>query len=369
MFFLCSGCVTAGVCVMFIIPWLIPFKDDTEELAEIPSNDDLKDPESPLAPVDSMIFYDELAGNFNVVKSRLLQSELHRDSRHNSFILFSIVPQDSYRDLFQGMQRYENGGSNSALSAHEPSPLATNEAVGCDVRVVSSIDELCPSNGSGTPSCLVQNVERSAPDHRVTAPQLTTAQIHDTAINVPAVMINVEEVESFVSSCSESGGSSVEQDLEESGLSCTSCNSSDTNISLKSSSQDSVGTSDSGYIAGIMPSYPSGDLMEQNSESERISEDTMSVDIALVTDSLLSDKIPACSCESCESCGLSEECMEATMTRDAKTLNKMSTFDCSDMLADMVGPGPHQDYYSDLMESMLEEEFTCTCAEDEESTV
>ena len=336
MFFLCSGCLTAGVCVMFIIPWLIPFKDDTEELTEVPSNDDLKDPESPLAPVDSMIFYDELAGNFNVVKSRLLQSELHRDSRPNSFILFSIVPQDSYRDLFQGMQRYENGGSNSALSAHEPSPLATNEAVGCDVRVVSSIDELCPSNGSGTRSCLVQNVERSAPDHRVTVPQLTTAQIHDIAINVPAVMINVKEMESFVSSCSENDGSSVEQDLEESGLSCTSCNSSDTNVSLKSASQASVGTTDSGYIAGIMPSYPSGDL-EQNSESERISEDTVSVDSALVSDSLLSDKIPACSCESCK-CELSEECMEATMTHDAETVNKMATFDCYDiMLPDING--------------------------------
>ena len=337
MFFLCSGCVTAGVCVMFIIPWLIPFKDDTEELAEIPSNDDLKDPESPLAPVDSMIFYDELAGKFNVVKSGLSRSELHRDSRSNSFILFSIVPRESYRDLFQGMQRYENSGSTSVLSVHKSPPLTTNEGVGCDVGMVPSVIEVCHSNGpgSGTPSCLVRNVELSLPDTSVMFPQLTTAEICDTAINVPAVVIDVEEVESFVSSCSESGGSSVEQDLEESGLSCTSCNSSDTNISLKSSSQDSVGTSDSGYIAGIMPSYPSGDLMEQNSESERISEDTMSVDIALVTDSLLSDKIPACSCESCK-CELSEECMEATMTHDAKTVNKMATFDCSDIMASLT---------------------------------
>ena len=297
MFFLCSGCLTAGVCVMFIIPWLIPFKDDTEELAEIPSNGKLKDPESPLAPVDSMIFYDKLAGKFNVVKSGLSQSELHRDSRSNSFILFSIVPRESYRDLFQGVQRYENSGSTSALSVHKSPPLTTNEGVGCDVGMVPSVIEVCHSNGSGTPSCLVRNVELSLPDTSVMFPQLTTAEIRDTAINVPAVVIDVEEVESFVSSCSESGGSSVEQDLEESGLSCTSCNSSDTNISLKSSSQASVGTSDSGYIAGIMPSYPSGDL-EQNSESERISEDTVSVDSALVSDLLLSDKIPACSCES-----------------------------------------------------------------------
>ena len=358
---------------MFLIPWLIPLQDDTEKfllLPDIPTtvklNDEAKDPESPSLRVDSTIFYDELVGNVDLAKTRLLRSEPSRESRPNSFILFSIVPRDSYRDLSVGLERRENSRSTTTLTLHRPSPLTHNEGVGCDARMASSVNELCQSNDTGTPSRLVQNVKQSMPDICVMLPELTTDETPDMATKIQAAALEVEAVEAFASSYTDNSYSGppidishgemgvAEQDPEHERLRCASCNSSDSDISWKSASQASDGTNDSGYVEGIMPSYPSGDF-EQNLDPKARPE----------------DKASMFTTEACK-CGLKEERMDSTMTRHGSTQELKitnSTFDCyENMLADAIDPGPNKDYYSDVMESKLEES-TCACAEEGEHAV
>lgn len=127
---------------MFLIPILLPSTDHEFQKIKIGDIDvipeamvDLDDSffEGPKHKVTSRISLPSFDHSFELERSRLLLDRENINSRPNSFILFSIVPEGSFRDLSIANERYSNSREVSFTSLARLSEIRVDSHVNsCD---------------------------------------------------------------------------------------------------------------------------------------------------------------------------------------------------------------------------------------------
>lgn len=142
VFFVSSGFVFVGACVIFLIPILLPSTDHESQKVKTADMDvipetmvDLDDSlfESPKHKVTSRISLPSFGNDFELERNRLLLDGENTNSRPNSFILFSIIPEGSFRDLSIANERYSKSREASFTSLARLSEIRVDSRVdSCD---------------------------------------------------------------------------------------------------------------------------------------------------------------------------------------------------------------------------------------------
>ena len=355
IFLLCSGLLTSGICLMFLIPWLLPTQSDTKKpllLSELPievftpEGDARKDPEDPSLGHEEFLSCAE-------VERRLLPNEPSLEPRPRSFILFSIISLDNLGDCPEHADlRSASRNATSRLSVCKP---------GCRLEDVnpSPPDALRPADsadGGHSPE------RHQAVCSCVSVPELGISQ-KSSYVSSREIIVDVEAAAAFDSTnfvnCDPSTRGSeldwADETAEDTRLRSTSWNSSDSNISLKSESQVSDGTDDSGYVDGhVLPR--SCDTLEDNSDTSYFSEEFPSSEC-----DISSQWYPLSEEETYDNIDANSADKTAVSTSHPVTKDtpKLGSLENTPTEAENAG---HRDYFSDTMESRLEQS-TCAFAE------
>ena len=138
VFFVSSGFVFVGACIIFLIPILLPSTDHESQKVKTAAIDvipetivDLDDSffEGPKQKVTYRISLPSFEHDFELEQNRLLLDRENINSRPNSFILFSIIPEGSFRDLSIANERYSNSREPSVTSLARMSEIRVDSRV------------------------------------------------------------------------------------------------------------------------------------------------------------------------------------------------------------------------------------------------
>ena len=389
VFFLSSALVIGGSCIMFLIPILLPSKQSLHEafmpeiVVSVPEKlDDDQDNfvESERALVrTSYVSFKSFADEFEVDRSRLLLDRTpNLGSRPSSFILFSIVPEGSYRDLSLSNERYSNSREASytslarlseikvesrANSCARLEPVAEaetsdaavwSESLGVIIETRPAEVELvtkslsCDSTDESTSLIKISDVES---DHNMDdkdhVPSITVSMSTESGFTSEESVASATEAKEFDSSKS---------DLAEHRLSGYSWNSTGSDLSWKTQSSE-AGTEDSGYAEEVTPCVV-GDQVE-------VSGDKYSVNGSFSQDNLKSDLTQQESHCNCDETLNEKETKPSFVSFEGKGVGLAHSLKEGPLIID---PGP-SDYYSELVDSQLNDQSECACGKDENDFV
>lgn len=386
VFFLSSGLVICGSCVLFLIPNLLPPKQSLvkvfmpEIVVSVPEklDDDQKNfVENERALVrTSYVSFKNFADEFEVDRSRLLLDRTPNvGSRPSSFILFSIVPEGSYRDLSN--ERYSNSREASYTSLARLSELRVEsrvnscarlqpvaEAETSDVTVSSECLDLIVNTRPAevelvTTSLLCNSTEKSTSLVKA-LDTVSDHKLNDTEDNVPSITISTSTESGFTSEESVASVTdtkdfvSSKSDLDENRLSGYSWNSTGSDLSWKTQCSE-AGTEDSGYAEEESP-CGAGDQVE-------ISKDKYSTNSSFSQDNLksgLTEQESHCSCDGTLN---AKETKTSLISIEGKGVEHAHSMKEGPLIID---PGS-TDYYIELVDSQLNDQSQCACGIVEEN--
>lgn len=353
---------------MFLIPNLLPSNERLEKVLvpeirvsskEIVDFDDtyLDDQKARLT---SQISLHSFADKLGVNRSHLLLDKTNLNSRPSSFILFSIVPADSFRDLSISSERYSNSREASYTSLARLSEIKVDSRTNSCAKL-ETVEEAEISDASTSSEVLDVIIEPSTETKLISALSHDNINCSTTEKRAEEVIVNLdaiirESVPSIVvSNSTESGFISEDydardysenddikelvssiSDLNEKRLSGYSWNSTGSDISWKTQCSE-ADTEDSGYAEEITPGT-----------KEEIVKYDGNTDAILKSD--LVQQSSYCSCDS------------TLDTKDKDNGGKHAHSLKESPL--VIHPGP-LDYYSELLERQLESQSHCACGENE----
>lgn len=284
VFFLSSGLVCTGICLMFAVPWLVPVATHEDDREELEAYDELSESFDDSEEHFDMSYVDEkkMANLFVKKKGRNLLQDMPSlrnsllSTRASSFVLFSIVSEDQHRDISAYTSRQELSllsGTNTpvrgtpSIRRRHFSDLESRTSMyslrQSAISVAQSEQHLGQDNGetehTGVPfeSALETVQEVVEPERKVSCEEKRSSQELEPS---PVVQIVVEEIPSG-SGAEDSSSTLGSQELSTDAPERSSCQTiespenkrrtswnSASNDSLKSSgSQLSEVTIDSGY--------------------------------------------------------------------------------------------------------------------------
>ena len=386
VFFLSSGLVICGSCVMFLIPNLLPPKQSLvkifmpEIVVSVPEKlDDDQESfvgnESALVRT-SYVSFKNFADEFEVERSRLLLDRTPNvGSRPSSFILFSIVPEGSYRDLSLSNERHSNSREASYTSLARLAELRVESRVNSCVRL-EPVAEAETSDATVSSECLdvivstrpveaelattslsCNSTEKSATLVK-TLDVVSDHKVNDTDDNVPSITICMSTESGFASEESVATATdtknfvSSKSDLDENRLSGYSWNSTGSDLSWKTQCSE-AGTEDSGYAEEVSPCGV-GDQVE-------ISQDKSSINSSFSQDNLKSDMTEQESHCSCDGTLNAKETKTSFISLETKGVVHAHSLKEGPLIID---PGP-TDYYSELVDSQLNDQSQFACGKEE----
>ena len=313
-----------------------------------------------------------------VDRSRLLLDRTpNLGSRPSSFILFSIVPEGSYRDLSLSNERYSNSREASYTSLARLSELRVESRANSCARL-EPVAEAETSDATVSSECLDVIVEtRPAEVELVTvAPQLSCDsteecanlvkavdvesdhKLIDTEDNVPSITVSMSTERGFTSEESVTSATDTKEfgssksDLDQNRLSGYSWNSTGSDLSWKTQCSE-ADTEDSGYAEEGTP-CGMGDQVE-------IIKDIYSINSSFSQDNLksdLKDQENHCSCDDPLN---AKETKTSLISFEGKGVEHAHSLKEGPLIID---PGSI-DYYSELVDSQLNDQSQCACGKDE----
>lgn len=369
---------------MFLIPNLLPSNErlkkilvpeiraSSEEMVDFDDNflDDQK------ARLTSQVSLQSFADKLGVNRSHLLLDKTNLNSRPNSFILFSIVPAGSFRDLSISSERYSNSREASYTSLARLSEIKVDSRTNSCAKL-ETVEEAEISDASASSEVLDVIIEpsnetklRTALSHDNINGSTNEERVGEVIVNldaiiresVPSIVVSNSTESGFISedcdarACSENDDIkelvSSTSDLDEKRLSGYSWNSTGSDISWKTQYSE-ADTEDSGYAEEITPGA--------KEEIVKYDGSTDTTDTYLTEAILKSDSVQQSSYCSCDS------------TLDTKD-NRNELSGCEDNGEEhahslkesplIIDPGP-LDYYSELLERQLESQSHCAWGENE----
>lgn len=390
VFFLSSGLVIGGSCVMFLIPILLPSKktllkvftpDITVSVQQTLNEDDHYDfVETEKAIVRTSHFsFKSFADQFEIDRSRLLLDRSpNLSSRPSSFVLFSIVPEGSFRDLSQSnYERHSSSREASYTSLARLSEIRVESRTNSCARL-EPVAEAETSDSSVSSEFLDVITEPQQAESELVISSLSCDSIDESGSHVKAIGVDSDHgqkdgatvpditvsmtteggftsEESVVSSCDSKELVSSSADLSENRLSAYSWNSTGSDLSWKTQCSE-AGTEDSGYAEEVTP-YLAEDNVDFNAHKD-------SIKTYPSQDNLKSESTKQASFCSCDGE------VETKMNNNERNSLGNNVMEHAQMLKEgpLIDPGP-SDYYSELLESQLNEQSQCACGEDENDFV
>lgn len=371
---------------MFLIPILLPsnkkslLKVFTPEIAVSEPdrlNDDDYFVENEKAKVrTSYVSFKTFADELEVGRSRLLLDRLtpNLGSRPSSFILFSIVPEGSFRDLSLSNERYSNSREASYTSLARLSEIRVDSRANSCARL-EPVAEAETSDASVSSEFLDVIIEPPPAEAEFITTPLSCDCIDESTSHVKSVDVNSYHNDKdnvpniIVSKSTESGFTSEESvasahaygtkefvssstsDLDENRLSGYSWNSTGSDLSWKTQCSE-ANTEDSGYAEEMTP-CTMGEKVEDSGHKN-------SLNTYLSRDNLKSDlpqQSSYCSCDlplnakegNTEFSSFEDEGVELAHSLKEGPL--------------IIDPGP-SDYNSELMENQFKDQSQCACGKD-----
>ena len=365
---------------MFLIPILLPAKQSLlkiitpEIIVSVPErlhDDDISFFESNKDKLrTSHTSFKSFADDFEVDRSRLLLDRTpNLSSRPNSFILFSIVPEGSFRDLSLSNERHSNSREASHTSLARLSEIRVESRVNSYTRLEPLAEAETSDSGSSS-ECLdaIQEPQTPVPELLVT-PSLSCDCINESTSHVKTVDTKAESVPNIiVSESTESGFASEESvastcdtkelisstsDLDETRLSGYSWNSTGSDLSWKTQCSE-AGTEDSGYGEDATPCLTTEDMNGHSKASINtyISQDNLKSD--------LKQDNGYCSCDSALD-------VEKDNTELSSNENKGVTL-CAQKGPLIEDPGPSSCWIEEKETQLMRQSY-CACGEDEDDSV
>ena len=322
----------------------------------------------------SHMSFRSLADELGIYRSRLLLDRTpNLSSRPSSFVLFSIVPEGSFRDFSQSNERYSNSREASYTSLARLSEIKVDSRVNSCARLepvteAEAWDSGLPSEHldvikppTAVPELFV-TVSRSCDCINEPASHVMTIDLNKDSASVEIVSKSTESgfasEESVVSACDNSIELiSSSSDLDGKRLSGYSWNSTGSSLSCKTQCSE-AGTEDSGY---------GDDLTQAHCVTERSSEIDDHMKPSMCTfvsqDSLQSDLRQDngyCSCDS--SLDVQKSYTEVTGTDD----EAMAGHARKGLL---IEDACHSNFNTGEQTRMVMELSYCTCGEEEDDSV
>ena len=365
---------------MFLIPNLLPSRKTLQEVLipeiRVSSNDvfDLDDDfvEDQKAKLTSQVSLQSFADEFEVInRSRLLVDRMNMGSRSNSFILFSIVPEGSFRDLSLSRERYSTSREASYTSLARLSEIRVDsrtnscaklepvtEAETSDVSVSSEFLDVIaePSAEVELFTPLSHGSIGDALTFEENAEEAMVKSDHNDKDSLPNIIVSKSTESGFISeesdTCVYNGNYDTKEidssnlDLGGKRLSGYSWNSSGSDISWKTQCSE-ADTEDSGYAEEITPGLKD-DI--GGGINTFLSHDNLKPDLTQERSHCTCDSSLTSKDNSYDFSGFEDNNMEHAHSLKQGPL--------------IIYPGP-LDYYSELLESKLEDQSTCPCEEDD----
>ena len=323
------------------------------------------------ARLTSQVSLQSFADKLGVNRSHLLLDKTNLNSRPSSFVLFSIVPAGSFRDLSMTNERYSNSREASYTSLARLSEIKVDsrtnscakletveEAEISDASVSSEVLDVIiePSTETKLSSCLSHDSIDGSQTNKERAGEVIVNLGGIVSESVPNIVVSKSTESGFISEeCDARPYSenydikelvSSTSDLDEKRLSGYSWNSTGSDISWKTQCSE-ADTEDSGFAEEITPGA-----------KEEIVKYDGSADVIDILKSDSAQQSSYCSCDS------------VLGTKD----NRTELSGCDDDGGEhaqslkegplIIDPGP-LDYYSQLLERQLESGSHCACGEDE----
>ena len=275
VFFVASGFLIAGVCLMFLIPVLLPPKKESRKVI-LPGYCKTSDSIS-LELHGGGIADDKFIGNEELDRlchtssedrNRLLLERPNFESRPSSFILFSIVTADSFRDLSSSNDRYSNSRATSRTSLARVCELKVESRSNSFAR----LEPLRENEATHTLDTSTFDCTSRDPLHVIVEPageitkslSLDSFKDNELNINVPEIQADIMDkdgVSKIISKSTESGfisedsANEISEASKEKRLSGYSWNSTSSDLSWKFHSEGE--TDDSGFAEVTTP-YSTG---------------------------------------------------------------------------------------------------------------
>ena len=386
VFFLSSGLVICGSCVMFLIPNLLPPKQSLvrvfmpEIVVSVPEklDDDQENfVENERALVrTSYVSCKSIADEFEVDRSRLLLDRTPNvGSRPSSFILFSIVPEGSYRDLSLSNERYSNSREASYTSLARLSELRVESRVNSCTRL-EPVAEAETSDATVSSECLDVTVNTRPAEVELVTTSLSCNSteksaslvkildvvsdhnLNDTDDDVPSITICMSTESGFTSEESVASAADTKDfvssklDLDENRLSGYSWNSTGSGLSWKTQCSE-AGTEDSGYAEEVTP-CDVGDQVE-------VSKDKYSTTSSFSQNNPKQDLTEQESRCSCEETLNAKETKTLLISFEGEGVEHAHSLKEGPLIIDL---GP-TDYYSELVDRQLNDQSQCAYGKDE----
>ena len=372
---------------MFLVPILLPPKQSLvkvlmpEIVVSVPeklddNQDNFVENERALLRTSSASFK-SFADEFEVDRSRLLLDRTANvGSRPSSFILFSIVPEGSYRDLSLSNERYSNSREASYTSLARLSEIRVESRVNSCARL-EPVAEAETSDATVSSECLDVIVgARPAEVELATTPVLScnsteesaslvkavdvesVHKLKDTEDNVPSVTVSMSTESGFTSEESVASATDTKEfissksDFDEHRLSAYSWNSTGSDLSWKTHCSE-AGTEDSGYAEEATP-CGMGDQVE-------IRKNEYSINGFFSQGNLKSDLTEEASHCRCDGTRNANDSKASFISFEGKGVEHAHSLKEGPVIID---PGP-TDYYSELVDSQLNDQSDCACGKDE----
>ncbi|PFX17453.1 uncharacterized protein LOC111340820 [Stylophora pistillata] len=385
VFFLSSGLVIGGSCVMFLIPILFPAKPSRLKVItpdiilsmpdKLQDNDDIGLLEGDKAKLrTSHTSFRSFANDLEICRSRsLLDRTPNLRSRPSSFVLFSIVPEGSFRDLSQLNERYSNSREASYASLVRLSEIIVDSRVSSCARLEPVAEAEISDSGLSPEFLEVIKPQTPVPELYVTASRSCEC-INESISHVMAVDLKVDSAPAkIVSQSTESGFASEESvattcdngielissssDLDEKRLSGYSWNSTGSDLSCKTECSE-AGTEDSGYgdestqVHCVAEGSVQIDVHRKPSINTCVSKDNLQPD--------LRQDNGYCSCES--SLDVRKSYTELTGSDDEAVAEHAQK-------GLFIENASHSNFYTGEKKRKVSEVSHCTCGEDEDDAV
>lgn len=363
---------------MFLVPILLPPKQGLvkvlmpEIVVSVPEKlddgqDNFLEKERALVRT-SYVSFKSFADEFEVDRSRLLLDRAPNvGSRPSSFILFSIVPEGSYRDLSLSNERYSNSREASYTSLARLSELRVDsranscarlepvaEAETSDTGVSSECLDVIVNTPPAEVELATMSLSRDITEESASLVKAMNVELdhklNDTEDDVPSITVSLSSESGFTSEESVASATDTKvfvpskSDLDENRLSGYSWNSTGSDLSWKTQCSE-AGTEDSGYAEEVTPCGV-GDQKE-------------------IKDNLKSDSTEKASHCSCDGTLNTKETKTSYFSFGGKGVDHERSLKEGPLIID---PGP-TDYYSELVDSQLNDQSQCACGKDENDFV
>lgn len=375
---------------MFLVPILLPPKQGLvkvlmpEIVVSVPEKlddhqDNFFEKENALVRT-SYISFRSFADEFEVDRSRLLLDRAPNvGSRPSSFILFSIVPEGSYRDLSLSNERYSNSREASYTSLARLSELRVDsrvnscarlepvaEAETSDTGVSSECLDVIVNNPPAEVELATMSLSRDSTGESASLVKAMNVELdhklNDTEDDVPSITVSLSTESGFTSEESVASATDTKvfvpskSDLDKNRLSGYSWNSTGSDLSWKTQCSE-AGTEDSGYAEEVTPCIV-GDQKE-------VSKDKYSINSSFSQHNLKSDSTEKASHCSCDGMLNTKETKTSYISFGCKGVDHERSLKEGPLIID---PGP-TDYYSELVDSQLNDQSQCACGKDENDFV